>query len=215
VKGPRRVRRDGLPAMLLFVAAPFAALLLAMGAHPAGILDSEDAIRERTEAWRPLAERAAAGAQVPVDLLLALVATESSGRPGATSSAGCVGLTQLKPSTAQGVAARFGDLDPEALDLYDPALNLRLGAAHLAEELRSFGGDASFALAAYHRGAGDPATWRREHPGRPGFDVVRERAPAVTRAYVDRVLQRRKWFQPRRSPSAAAPAPEPAAAAPR
>jgi len=49
VSGGRRVRRDGLPAMLLFVAVPFAALFLAMGAHPAGLIDTEDEIRSRAD----------------------------------------------------------------------------------------------------------------------------------------------------------------------
>jgi len=191
-----RVRRDGLPAMLLFVAAPFAAVVLGMGLHPAGLLDSETEIRERTEAWRPLARPAAAQAGVPLDLLLALVATESSGRPRATSGSGACGLTQLLPGTARGVAAQLGDPDPEGVDVYDPAVNLRLGAHYLAEQLRDFGGDPALALAAYHRGPGEPTAWRRSSPpGRKGIDVVRERAPAATRGYVERALARRKWFE--------------------
>jgi soluble lytic murein transglycosylase len=187
--------------MLLFVAVPFAALFLAMGAHPAGLIDTEEEIRARTESWRPLAARAADEAGVPVDLLLALVATESSGREGATSGSGAMGLTQLMPPTAMGVAAGIPGLDPEGLDYYEPALNLRLGAAHLGAELRAFGEDAALALAAYHRGSAGPAAWRRESPGRPGIEIVRDRAPPVTRAYVERVLLRRKWFQGKRAPA--------------
>ena len=195
MSGGRRVRRDGLPAMLLFVLVPFAALFLAMGAHPAGLIDTDEDVRLRTESWRPLAARAAAEAGVPLDLLLALVATESSGRPGATSGSGAMGLTQLMPPTARGAAARLPGLDPDALDYYEPDLNLRLGAAVLGDELRAFGGDAALSLAAYHRGPAAPAAWRKELPGRPGIEVVRDRAPPVTRAYVERVIARRRWFQ--------------------
>jgi soluble lytic murein transglycosylase len=181
--------------MLLFVAAPFAAVLLGMGLHPAGLLDSEEEVRARTEAWRPMAGKAAAEAGVPVDLLLALVATESSGRPGARSGAGAVGLTQLLPGTALGKAAEIGVEDPEALDLYDPAVNLRLGAHYLGEQMRAFGGDPALALAAYHRGPGEPAAWRRAAPaGRTGIDIVREKASPATRGYVERALARRAWF---------------------
>jgi hypothetical protein len=88
VSRSRRVRRDGLPAMLAFVTVPFAALFLAMAAHPAGLLDSEREIRERTEGWRPKATAAAREAGVPLDLLLALVATESSGRDRARARRG-------------------------------------------------------------------------------------------------------------------------------
>jgi soluble lytic murein transglycosylase-like protein len=194
VSARRRVRRDGLPAMLLFVAVPFTALVLAMGAHPAGLIDSEDEIRARTEEWRPKAAAAASEAGVPLDLLLALVASESSGRPTATSSAGCLGLTQLMPSTARGMAARMKGLDPESLDLFDPDVNLRIGAAVLADELRTFGQDPALALAAYHRGPADPAAWRKAAPGRKGIDLVLDRAPPATRDYVATVIARRKWF---------------------
>jgi soluble lytic murein transglycosylase len=180
--------------MVLFVAAPFGALFLGMVAHSAGLIDSEEEIRQRTESWRPQASAAAVEAGVPLDLLLALVATESSGRPGATSGAGAIGLTQLLPPTARGMAARLPDLDPDRIDLLDPAVNLRLGAAVLGDELRTFRQDAALALAAYQRGPADPAAWRREVPDRPGIEVVRDRAPAKTRAYVERVLSRRRWF---------------------
>ena len=202
MSGRRRVRRDGLPAMLAFVAVPFAALLLAMGAHPAGLIDSEDEIRARTETWRPRAAAAAAEAGVPLDLLLALVSAESSGRPGAASGAGALGLTQLMPGTARGMAARMPGLDPASLDLLDPDVNLRIGAAVLADELRTFGNDPALALAAYHRGPGDPQAWRRSMPGRKGIDVVREKAPPATRAYVETVLSRRRWFAAPRPASA-------------
>jgi soluble lytic murein transglycosylase len=185
------------------VAAPFAALLLGMGLHPAGLIDSEEEVRARTDGWRPLAKTAAAEAGVPLDLLLALVATESSGRPRALSGSGAMGLTQLVPGTALGKAAELQIENPEALDLYDPVVNLRLGAHYLGEQLRDFGGDPALALAAYHRGPGGPAGWRRASaPGRPGIEVVRDRAPAVTRAYVERVLARRRWFEERGPPVA-------------
>lgn len=191
---PGRVRRDGLPAMLLFVASPFGALLLGALAHPAGILDSEEEIFARTERWRPLAAPAAAEAGVPLDLLLALVATESSGRSGATSRADACGLTQILPATAREVAASLGSPAPGAAECYDPRTNLRLGAAYLAWQIRHFAGDEALGLAAYHRGRRDPDRWRAEDPDRPGIEVVREKAPPVTRAYVDRVLERRVWF---------------------
>jgi soluble lytic murein transglycosylase len=105
------------------------------------------------------------------------------------------------------MAARMPGMDPDALDLYDPDVNLRLGAAVLSEELRSFGGDPALALAAYHRGPAEPAAWRRADPSADGRRIVRDRAPPVTRAYVDRVLARREWF-------AGKPAPAPAGGTP-
>jgi len=194
--GEALLRRDGFPAIFLFVLVPFGALCVGMAAHPLQILDSEAEIRGRTEAWRVPAEAAARAAEVPADLLLALVATESSGRPRATSGAGAVGLAQLLPSTALGEAARLGIASPESLDLFDPAVNLRLGAAYLRDQLRAFGGDEALALAAYHSGPGTPAAWRRDDPSATGLALLRARGTPRTRAYVERVLRRREWFRP-------------------
>jgi soluble lytic murein transglycosylase len=173
-----------------------------MAAHPLGVIDSEEEIRARTETWRPLAAKAAEEAGLPVDLLLALVATESSGRPRASSSAGALGLTQLMPRTAVETAALHGFSDPESVDLLDPAVNLRLGAAFLADQIRSFDGDTALGLAAYIQGRKGPAEWRRADSRRSGIEVVRTFAPSVTRAYVERVLARRRWFAERKPPAA-------------
>ena len=99
-------------------------------------------------------------------LLHALVVTESGYRPAAVSPAGAGGLTQLMPATAAalGVADRF-----------DPAENLRGGAAYLAQQLMRFG-DVRLALAAYNAG---PARVAR-HGGVPDI--------AETRAYVATVI---------------------------
>ena len=196
----RRVRRDGLPAVILFLLAPFGALAFALGAHPAGLIDSGEEIRARVETWREPAAEAALRAGVPVDLLLALVATESSGRPGAVSPAGAVGLTQLLPGTARGEAARLGLPSPGTLDIAQPEVNLLLGARFLADQILTFDGDVALALAAYHSGPGLPARWRRASPGSSGLDLVRTHATPRTRAYVERVLERRAWFAESPSP---------------
>ncbi len=194
LRAPGRVRRDGLPAMLIFVAAPFLALLLGALAHPVGLLDSEEEIRARTGAWRPLAAKAAFESGVPLDLLLALVATESSGRADAVSSAGALGLAQVMPATAVLQARVLSHPEPDRVDALDPGTNLRLGASYLAEQLGRFDGDPALALAAYHSGPGVPWKWTREEPGRAGIDLVRARGTPRTRAYVERVLERREWF---------------------
>ena len=190
----RRVRRDGIAVWILFFAGPFGALAFGAFAHPLGILDSDPEIRGRVEGWRPTAALAAREAGVPLDLLLALVSAESSGRPRARSPSGAVGLTQVLTPTARGVAVQLGLPAPAESDLYDPPLNLRLGAAYLAEQLRAFGGDPALALAAYHSGPGKPAAWRRADPAADGLALVRAKGTPRTRLYVERVLDRRAWF---------------------
>lgn len=75
-------------------------------------------------------------------LLHALVAIESSYRPGAVSRAGAGGLTQLMPGTADDLGVR---------DRFEPRANLMGGADYLARQLVRFG-DVRLALAAYNAG---------------------------------------------------------------
>jgi len=84
-------------------------------------------------------------------LILALIETESSFRYAVHSSAGAVGLMQLKPSTAAYVAERYTLPYGGADDLEDPAQNLRLGIAYLAYLKDRFGHSAHY-LAAYNLG---------------------------------------------------------------
>src|SRR5262249_16017125 len=55
-------------------------------------------------------------------LLAAVIYQESNFRPTARSSSGAVGLMQLMPSTAEGIAARTGGTKFKLDDLVDPEL---------------------------------------------------------------------------------------------
>lgn len=96
---------------------------------------------------------AAAAARHGLDakLLHALVIVESAYRPGAVSSAGAGGLTQLMPATAVDLGVR---------DRFDPVENLDGGADYLARQLLRFG-DVRLALAAYNAGPGRVAALGR------------------------------------------------------
>jgi soluble lytic murein transglycosylase-like protein len=75
-------------------------------------------------------------------LLRGLIRQESGFNPAAKSSAGAIGLTQLMPTTA----ASLG-VDPT-----DPTQAIEGGARYLRQQLDTFGGDESKALAAYNAG---------------------------------------------------------------
>ena len=85
-------------------------------------------------------------------LILSVIETESSYRYGTVSKKGAVGLMQLLPETAKEVAAKYRIHEyKSAQDLYDPRINLRLGAAYLAYLRGRFGASAHY-LAAYNMG---------------------------------------------------------------
>ena len=109
--------------------------------------------------------------------LAAVIDQESKFRADAKSSAGAIGLMQLQPSTAKGIAIRTGGSKFVFSDLYDPELNVRYGAWYLHHLLTKYGNE-RLALAAYNAGQQNVDRWRAEGQG---IEF------AETRAYVDKV----------------------------
>jgi soluble lytic murein transglycosylase-like protein len=88
-------------------------------------------------------------------LLAGLMVRESSGDKRAKSSAGAVGLFQLRPITYRWRAEEMGLEEPTENDLLDDALlNTRLGANNMAWLLATYDGDTERALVAYNLGTG-------------------------------------------------------------
>jgi len=124
-------------------------------------------------------------------LLAAVIYTESKFDPTTRSSKGAVGLMQLLPATAEGIAQRTGGARFVVSDLDDPEINVRYGAwylEHLEQKYRNRPNSLDLALAAYNAGQGSVDRWIAEAP--PGGSV--HIAYAETRAYIGRVhdLQR-------------------------
>lgn len=117
-------------------------------------------------------------------LLAAVIYTESKFDADARSAAGAIGLMQLLPETAEGIATRTGGGRFVVSDLLDPELNVRYGSWYLRNLLDRYD-DLETALAAYHAGQGNVDHWRREGVG--------IRFPE-TRAYVARVLDAERVY---------------------
>jgi soluble lytic murein transglycosylase len=110
-------------------------------------------------------------------LLAAVIYQESKFRSGAKSSSGAIGLMQLTPSTARGIAIRTHGSAFHTQDLYNPEINIRYGAWYLDNLFRKYGTE-RLVLAAYNAGQGNVDRWRAR--GQPiQF--------AETKAYVERV----------------------------
>ncbi len=143
---------------------------------------------------RPALEAEAREFGVDPLLLVALVRQESVFDPEALSPAGARGLAQLLPGTAA-FTARGLDVtfDPEWLIV--PDLNLHLGAAHLAELLRRFGGRVEAAVAAYNAGVPPVLRWLAR-PGGDDADAFIELIPyQETRGYARSVLRNRELYR--------------------
>ena len=110
-------------------------------------------------------------------LLAAVIYQESKFKPDARSTSGAIGLMQLLPDTAKGIAIHTGGSKFRVEDLYDPEINVRYGAWYLRHLLEKYG-DEQDALAAYNAGQDNVDRWRAEGKGI---------AFAETRHYVKRV----------------------------
>ncbi len=110
-------------------------------------------------------------------LLAAVIYQESKFKADARSRSGAIGLMQLLPDTAKGIALHTGGTRFRVLDLYDPELNVRYGAWYLHHLIRKYGNEKT-ALAAYNAGQDNVDRWRRSGRGIQFSE---------TRAYVDRV----------------------------
>lgn len=87
--------------------------------------------------------------------ILALIEVESRFRVHAVSPAGAVGLMQVMPATADGVAKRYGIYYSGSSSLTNPYVNLSIGIRYLAELREKYRGKSPyFHLAAYNLGPG-------------------------------------------------------------
>jgi soluble lytic murein transglycosylase len=97
-------------------------------------------------------------------LLAAVIYQESKFRADSRSSSGAIGLMQLLPDTAKGIAVHTGGSRFRVADLYDPELNVRYGSWYLRHLLEKYG-DEETALAAYNAGQSNVDRWRARGVG--------------------------------------------------
>lgn len=92
--------------------------------------------------------------RIDLELLQAIVATESGFDPLVVSPRGAVGLMQLTPETALRFGVQADSKTPIEKKLTDPRTNIQAGSRYLAYLLALFPGEIELALAAYNAGEG-------------------------------------------------------------
>jgi soluble lytic murein transglycosylase len=145
-------------------------------------------------AFRDEIAKAARGAGVPPDLLQALMREESALDPHALSPVGALGLTQLMPATARGVAKKLQLKGFKTSQLLEPATNILIGGTYLGELYARFGHPAP-TLASYNAGPGNVGGWMRARPALPMDEWVEEIPLDETRGYVKRCLRSYAAYQ--------------------
>ena len=117
-------------------------------------------------------------------LIAAVIYRESKFDADARSSSGAIGLMQLLPDTAVGIAVNTEGHQFEVSDLYNPEINVRYGSFYLRRLIRKYG-DERLALAAYNAGQTNVDEWIAAG-GEIEFPETRE--------YVEDVLHAREVY---------------------
>ncbi len=132
---------------------------------------------------------AAAGAHnLDPFLIAALARVESRFNPQAVSPRGARGLLQVMPDTGQWIASQLGwdAFNPDWL--FDPEINLRMGAWYLRALLDQFGGEPAIALAAYNAGRTRVQEWLAQGRWNGQAESLDDIPFPETRNHVRRVL---------------------------
>jgi soluble lytic murein transglycosylase len=149
------------------------------------------------------------------ETIYGVIRQESLYRRDAVSTADARGLMQLLPETARRTARHWRLPTPTAVSLFDPDVNVVLGAGQLRMLLDRFDGQLPLALAGYNAGPGAAQRWLPARTTEP--DVWIENIPYnETRSYVQRILwhglvfawlrggepqSTRGWLEPVRPPA--------------
>jgi soluble lytic murein transglycosylase len=173
-----RVRKIGLAVIVL--AALGGVTLSVVKSQPAWYLRLRYPLRYET-----IVRGHARNYRLDPALLAAVIYTESKFDASARSQAGAVGLMQLLPETAEGIAARTGGAGFVVSDLDNPEINVRYGAWYLRHLLDKYGVERT-ALAAYHAGQANVDRWRVRGEGIQF---------AQTRYYVEKVERLKRIYR--------------------
>lgn len=134
--------------------------------------------------WPEHAAESASPAGLSAAHIYAVMRQESGFDPDVVSHADAIGLMQLLPETALRMAARIG-LDLRREMLFDPEINIRVGAAYVGGLVSRFG--VPLAFAGFNAGGHRVDSWL-QRSGRIELDLFVEHIPfEQTRNYIRRV----------------------------
>ena len=138
-------------------------------------------------AYRELVDRYGPPAGNPDLFLYAIMRKESGFSPWDTSTADARGLLQMIPPTSTQVAAGAGlEFSPD--ELFDPEINVRLGAIYIGALAKKFGGQIPVVAGAFNAGPKAMAKWCDQHGRHPMDEFVELIAFTQTREYSKRVV---------------------------
>jgi hypothetical protein len=135
-------------------------------------------------AFAALIPPAAAEYGLNEELLFSLIRQESAFNPGIASHAGAIGLTQLMPDTAAGIAAQLHVTKP---DLTEPSTSVRFGAYYLSTLGKRLS-TIPYQLAGYNAGPNAARRWKERYGELPADLAVETFDYSETRDFVKSIF---------------------------
>ena len=124
-------------------------------------------------------------------LIASIIRQESGFDTNTVSNAGAVGVMQIMPAEAAAIATAGGMATPTRQQLFDPRVNIAVGAAEFSQKLARMNGNPILAIAAYNAGEDAVGKWIAQTPA-DDVDLFVESIPyAETRLYVKTVTRNR------------------------
>jgi len=168
-----------LIALVIIVIAAVCAVLLVRRFYPLRYLDI---ISKYAEEYN-----------LSVELVCAVIHSESRFDENAVSPEGASGLMQIMESTAYWLAPQIGMDDFDYGQIFDPEINIRLGCYYLSMLGRRYG-DIDVALSAYNAGSGNVEEWLK-NPEYSSDEATLDHIPFTeTRNYVSRVASSQRIY---------------------
>jgi soluble lytic murein transglycosylase len=145
--------------------------------------------------YRADLERCAHAAGIDPFLLAGLIRQESEFDPQALSPANAYGLTQVRPVTGRQYAKKAGVPRFTNRLLFQPAANLKIGAAIFRSMLNDNGDKVEQTLASYNAGPARSAQWLSWNEYREPAEFVESIPFTETRDYVQAVLRNADMYR--------------------
>lgn len=123
------------------------------------------------------------------EYIWAIMRQESSFNPYAQSSANALGLMQLLPSVAHSLSKKINIKIEDMNHVFDPSINIRLGALHLRDYWDMFNGNFVLSTASYNSSSNAVKSWLKTKQKDDILIFIEEIPYEETRNYVKLVLR--------------------------
>jgi len=139
--------------------------------------------------YKDVIQQAAGSEQIPSEFVFSIIRQESAFNPRARSPADAFGLMQLLPSLGKELSkgTNVGYKEPD--DLFDPEVNVPLGAKELKNLLAKYNQQYILAVSAYNANATAIRGWLKTRYREDSLEFIEEVPYDETRAYIKLVMR--------------------------